>query len=1237
MPVPRILDPNKFVLLGAVTDWLTTYRRHVERAPNPKDIARQRGLDNTRIVQLRWLIAPDLGYPTAPFRVWRRPAMPVQGEAAVAFTSINLFGLRILNFDRPRVFVRMAVQAPSGGSITAYSGAPYGSAVVAYRTLNSGFSSVSLSGPGIQCVVVTGAVTVQSITGLDSAALQDPSWQPVEIVGLPVDESWNGVLGLDAKQGLVASPGDPRDAALDRFRRGAPFYGWDENITPAIPAPPWVLADPKAMIKVMADSMLEPMRKMVITRPPKDHASYEVKHVLRAAGPITNDAMATFRPLQNLVFGAATDPLVSLISGFGTAFPDVDLPPVTFGDRQLFNDSTHSDWDFMVTALYGKGLDGQSDPVEYAAIVFAPGVGAPPPVPTNLAAASDGLRAPAATDADWFGVVRVSWDKVDDSLPFRVGSYAFARARQTPAGPVVALMDPRPHDKPALQPISATTSPEQESATGRLQALDERYALASAPNPNGLLYGLAHQDLFGLWSTWSNEPFAIGEPPVRDVSLISARLDVISSAAGNCPGTLTIQFAWDWATRSPKHIAFVGRLYGQTKLGEPPANLTVPAGLQTSLAGGAGFVLALDFNGAAAPAVSTGSATVVATVQYLSQDGKTIEANPVVVAGPRRYRLTVSGFALNFDTSARIGLALWARAIEFRAPQRGGNWSGQPLIASTADPRPPIVLIEHEDVLMASMADSAGLHHARLEWPAASGAHGYFVYTTTEEKLRADRGMASALRSQTLSQRLAALRDAFAAEPSRRSFTRLNAQPVPATSMQVTLPRGSKEIHLYVVLAVSAGQVESVWPQSGDPGLRKRPLAYAAPQVVVPSPPDLEVSRVLDNAAMPPAYRAQLRIRAKPGAQVTRIDLHRVRVPEAAVLLDTMGPPIARISGSTADYNVTPAVSAEPGQNQPLGVISGRDAVGGSWKRVFYRAVAWSGNDPVRGLYGSRSAPSALREVVVPPATPPDLSPLTWQWPGGPLPDAQIDATTLAPVDETPLGPHRLKVDVLAQHADGTITSLFSYPSTAGDADRLDRVATAPPVPGAHGVWQTAGGTPGQTALHVLVRRASTDDTLKVRFLMTDPLGRATEQLLDVPPGVPIVAPDILVPNVVKVPGKGFLLTFETSVPVPPTPIGPFVLGVRYTPKMVLPFPVPGEPRPIPLPISITRALHEVRIAVPGENVFADPDAIPLRRTPAPSQRTLIGAAFRGKLGGTVNVTLTSPDGRVATLKRVLS
>ncbi len=1229
----RVVDPNKFLLLGAVTDWVAVSRRHVAHAPSPKDLMRERKLGLARLVQLRWLTAPQIGYPTEPFQVWRRPAMPMEAEHAVAFTSMTLLGVRVIAFDRPRVFVRAGIQAGAGGSVIAFSGVPFGSLIVGTQTLAAGFNSVTFSGPAIQCLVLSSGATLQSLTGLDALAQNDPRWELVEIVGLPVGPAWHGLHELDAKQGLIASLGDPRAAALDRFRRGAPFYGWDEQLTATLAAPPWLLADPHAMLKVMDDSVLEPLRQMIVHNAPQAHTDFTVNHTLPLIGG-GDPAVTVFKPLHTLLFGAGTDPLASLVTGYGTAFEDIDIPTITLGDRQLFNDPGRSDWDFMVTAHYENGLDGQSAAIEYAAMVFAPAVAVAPPVPSNLGATSDGLRSPQTTDADWRGVVRVSWDKVADNLPFRVGSYAFARARLAPAGGVEPLMDPRPYDK-ALQPISATVSPEQEQ-TGKLLALDERYTIAGAPNPNGLLYGLAHQDLFGLWSGWATAPFTIGEPPVRPVDILSVRLDPTATPSGPCPAVLTIEYAWDWAPRSPERIEFVGRLYAQTKLGDPPANLTVPTGLQTSLAGGAGFVLKVLHGGAAAAAPDTGTPAVAATMQYLALDGKTLVAIPPTPIGPRRYRITLTGFSLDFNAASRIGLGLWARALEHRAPQRTGDWSARPSVASTADPRPPVITVEHENVLLASMADAAGLHHARLEWPAAASAAGYFVYTTTEEKLRADRGLPSAPKALTLSQRLAALRDAFQANPSRRSFTRVNAQPVAATAMSVTLPRGSKEIHLYVVLGVSAGQVESAWPAPGDPGLRKRPIAYAAPQVVLPAPPDLEVSRVLDDSVAPAAYRAQVKVRSKPGAAVTRIDLHRVRVPEAALTIDTMGPPIATLVGSTADYTVTPTTSTEPGVAQTLGTIRGRDAVQGSWKRVFYRAVAWTGNDPTHGIFGGRSPASALREVIVPPAVPPDLSPLAGHWPGGPLGDVQVDATTLAPVLETPLGPHRLRVDALVEKPDGTTAPLFTHPSTPGEGDRLDALGTVPPAPGAHGIWRQPGAVSGQTALHMLLRRASVDDRLRVRVLLTDPLGRATEAVLEVPPGSPLPAPDILLPKVTKVPSKGFLLSFQTSVPVPPTSAGPYVLSVSYAPTIPPLFPQPGPLLLRPLALQVQQALPDIAIAQPGENLFTDPATIPLRRAPAPLRRTQLGMALRGS-GGNLLVTLTSPDGRTAKLTRKLS
>lgn len=121
--------------------------------------------------------------------------------------------------------------------------------------------------------------------------------------------------------------------------------------------------------------------------------------------------------------------------------------------------------------------------------------------------------------------------------------------------------------------------------------------------------------------------------------------------------------------------------------------------------------------------------------------------------------------------------------------------------------------------------------------------------------------------------------------------------------------------------------------------------------------------------------------------------------------------------------------------------------------------MAWAGSDPTRGLYGGRSQPSAVREVIVPPATPPDLSPLSWRWPGGALTDVQIEATTLAPLAETPLGPHRLRIDVLAELPDGTTQTLFTHPPVPGDGDRL---GSTPPDPGVHGVWQQPAARPAK-------------------------------------------------------------------------------------------------------------------------------------------------------------------------------
>src|SRR5262249_34897488 len=157
-----------------------------------------------------------------------------------------------------------------------------------------------------------------------------------------------------------------------------------------------------------------------------------------------------------------------------------------------------------------------------------------------------------------------------------------------------------------------------------------------------------------------------------------------------------------------------------TKPGLPPGDLSVPAGLAMAFPGGAGVPFEVTFAGDA----GSGS------IHYITADGKQIQNAPVIIAGPRHYRVTIPGFKLDFASTGHIGLALWAEGQERAAPQRTGAFtspfSSTPLVTSASDPRPPVTKVEHEDVQLASLADARGEHRAHLNWDAMPAAVGYF-------------------------------------------------------------------------------------------------------------------------------------------------------------------------------------------------------------------------------------------------------------------------------------------------------------------------------------------------------------------------------------------------------------------------------------------------------------------------------------------------------------------------------
>lgn len=1195
-----VVDPARFKAEGALLDWAFIARRL-----NTKYDGRKR-----QMLQLRWMTAVGLGMPTEPFVVWRRP----KGQQFVknlGFSShhqIWLFGSSTVNWiDGPMAQVMVDVQATLPGTVYAYAGSPHISNAVATADVPVGASTVTLKASTIDGLVTTPGMNVTAVRGVPLDQLTGAAgWRQYEIVGLPVPKpDWDDLSKHALKQGMVASLTTPQDAARQRLERGGPQVGWQSGLLSGQAVPPW--SPPSISQLVLTEirsDIIDKLQLVLPATPPNQQLDEKLPVTLpppeNSSGKKMSGGNRTTQvsPLAVTLMGAGSDPWLALALGFGTAYDAAGgVNPLTGKP----DEESALNYDYMVTARWEKGLDGDSDPFEMAAVVPSPALAIPPPLPANLSAEVMGQLRPLSTDADWRCSVKASWDRPPDMELFRPRTYAFMRTGLLPPEPTVALMPKRQSGGYRYLLINSALPTPLPPDWWRVAAVDRELIIPSVNGQRGLRYGVAHQDIYGQWTPWVVADTLATQPPVDDVRIVHAKLDAalpLSPGGSVCDGTLTLEFLWDWRMRSPQQIRFVGRLYAAAQRDDPPPSFAVPGLLERTLAG-TGTSLDITFAG---DVPSAPGATFVA----LSEDGEhSVPFGPAQGDETRRYRVTLTDFSLDFASTPHIALALWANATERIPPQRVGDWSDEPSLIAVSDPRPPKLI--PDVVTLASLPDASGECHARLSWTASANAAGYFIYEATETNILEANGMPAPPPDDTLSQRLAKIKQLFAANPSRREFTRRNDKPITALSTDITLPRGSTNIHVFVVIGVNAGQVESAWPAA--PNADDALQAFAAPRVMKPAPPTIEVAPSLDNSVTPPVYRARVQVGVRPGPRVRKVELFRVRVDDAAKDLDTMGPSVATVTGSGAGWTVTKQID-DFGAN--IETATGFDTPTGSWKRVWYRAVAWSDPDPLRGYLAGRSLASSAAWVVVPPSDPPDLSAVTVSWPaGGALGDVLLRWTSSAPLRKMPLGPHTLTVRAWVKGATPLIetnSSLDALPTTAPVADS--------------GVWVTDADGPSPFEYAAVLRRLSPDDAVQVIIRLTDPLGRSSERLVGIPSGPILPAPDLsnfVLTNSTNPAGK--MLTWNSDSPYALNDPSPYVLRVTAFRRSNFPF--------ITLtPVTFQMPLPGVPLDEPGP-VPPGTDQLRVRRVPGASVTQGYYAFCRVAVTRFV-VRLTSPDGRVA-------
>lgn len=1118
----RLAAPLLFRGEGAVIPWSAMFKEHLAAASqvegvDPELLRRQRAAAAERPaeVHLRWMCAQQLGMPYAPFTVWTRPAKDELDDARVQVRP-GAEGLRVWFEGDTAAVIEVRCEAVDPTRAVGLFATLAGAGLV--MAVGGAGAMADANGQARLLVRCSGATSALLVNGRNPSVqivplrriVEDGGWEPVEVVGLPVDQPWAGTDYDASPQGMVDDLTDPRDAAVRRLLRGAPPIGWFPATETARAAPVWEAADPDALVEEVRKDLLPqiedlyqpgltPMETGAIRR------IFAVDPPQQGSKVSSLPAKADLPPFALLGLPAGADPFLALATGFGTAYP-------LRGESRI-RTSGH---DFLVTAPYAR--TPVSDKVELAAFIPAPGVHGQVASPSGLAAGRSGLVQPETRDRPWRETVKVSWNRPPATAALgRSTGTALARFDAPATGaPAESLLPARASGgwRPLLP---GPDGPPGSADFSRSAVVDAAAVIPLGSGGRSVGYVVAVEDVFGVWSRWEDALYAGDEPRPPTPRVIAVRLDASYAGSSSCPATLVVELAVDWADRTPAGVELAANFYRMPAVSTPPPLVPPPAPIPP---GGFARGIVLTFAGdtLSGPGVD---------VDALDADGVSVVApGPLQGDQGRRYRVTASVPTLDFATTGRWGVEVWARQSVAVLPGMG-PWTpdlAHPALASAASPVPvlPLPPPPLPGVPLGSTPDAQGRSHAAISWslPTGPDPQSVVVWEASETAVRQAAGLAQRAPEGTVpGQRLVDLRAAYdGLTPARRRsvFRELLRLPGTARSTDTVLPKGSTDIHLYAVTTITPGGVDSGWPTGLVPHELLR--AFMAPRLRTPAAPRL-IAEVGGGATVTLTLTAGSRV------PVATFVLYRTRSANAARSVTTMGPRFATV----ASMAPPPGAPVDPGTGELTYTASWSGPFPASWDDWFVRAVAVPVDTvPVEAVRGQRSPASGAITLTVLPSTGPDLAPLTAEVWGPDSRGVVVRTSTTAPEKVTAFGPHRLR-SVAAGVAGATtpLGELALDPSSPpGSA----------PAPGAPPLTVRLARAAGTTPLAVWFRRADATQPVDVQVSLADPLGRVTTRTLTVP-GVTPPAPVLLaLVDSFRIAGRGVVLQLRSAAPVDTDP-----------------------------------------------------------------------------------------------------